>query len=78
MRGLFVDTGIWVALLDAADPFHQKAKTLVEEHQGIPFFVTDLVMSESITLLGRQLGADRAAVFGMDLLRRQGRKGHSL
>jgi predicted nucleic acid-binding protein len=68
MRGLYVDTGVWLALLDAADPLHPKAKTIVETHKSHPFFSSDHVLSETVTLLRRELGPEPAAGFGREFL----------
>ncbi len=68
MRALYVDTGLWLALLDAADPLHAKAKASIAAHKTYPFLSTDLVLSETVTLLRRELGPKVAAGFGRDFL----------
>jgi predicted nucleic acid-binding protein len=60
MRGLYVDTGFWLALLDAADPLHPKAKSIVETYKTYPLFSSDHVLSETVTLLRRELGPEPA------------------
>ena len=68
MRGLYVDTGVWLALLDAADPLHPKAKVIVEAHKAYPLFSSDHVLSEIVTLLRRELGPEPATGFGREFL----------
>jgi predicted nucleic acid-binding protein len=71
MRGLYIDTGVWLALLDAADPLHPRAKTIVETHKAYPFFSSDHVLSETVTLLRRELGPEPATGFGREFLEGQ-------
>jgi predicted nucleic acid-binding protein len=68
MRGLYVDTGLWLALLDAADPLHPKAKSIVETYKTYPLFSSDHVLSETVTLLRRELGPEPAIGFGREFL----------
>ncbi|HVR85374.1 MAG TPA: PIN domain-containing protein, partial [Planctomycetota bacterium] len=65
---LYVDTGIWLALLDKADPLHARARSLIDAHRTLAFISTDLVLSETITLLRRELGPEIAASFGRDFM----------
>jgi predicted nucleic acid-binding protein len=65
---LYVDTGIWLALLDSADPLHARARSLIDGHKTFAFTSSDLVLSESITLLRRELGPVIAAGFGRDFM----------
>jgi predicted nucleic acid-binding protein len=65
---LYVDTGIWLALLDKADPLHARARSLIDAHRTFAFISTDLVLSETITLLRRELGPEIAASFGRDFM----------
>lgn len=68
MRALYVDTGIWLALLDGADPLHSRARSILEANRTFPFYSTDQVLSETVTLVRRELGPGRAASFGRDFL----------
>lgn len=68
MRALFVDTGVWLALLDTADPLHPQARAALSEHRGLPFIATDLVLAETVTLVRRELGPERARAFGTEFL----------
>ena len=65
---LYVDTGIWLALLDKADPLHARARSLIDAHRTFAFVSTDLILSETITLLRRELGAEIAASFGREFM----------
>ena len=73
MRGLYVDTGVWLALLDAADPLHARARKTIEEHRSYSFLSSDRVLSETVTLLRRELGPKVATDFGREFL--EGRTG---
>ncbi len=66
MRALYVDTGVWLALLDAADPLHAKARGIIEGHKTYPFLSSDHVLSETVTLVRRELGPEVAVGFGRD------------
>jgi predicted nucleic acid-binding protein len=68
MRALYVDTGVWLALLDAADPLHARARAIIDAHKSYPFLSSDAVLSETVTLLRRELGPGPAAGFGRDFL----------
>lgn len=62
MKGLFVDTGGWVACADEADPAHRRAcaarDTALEA--GLLLVTTDFVVDETLTLLRLRLGVDAA------------------
>ena len=68
MRALYVDTGIWLALLDSADPLHNRARSVLEAHRTYPFYSTEQVLSETVTLIRRELGPGPAASFGRDFV----------
>ncbi len=74
MRGLYVDTGIWVAAVDAGDALHDKARSLLDAHQGWPLYASELVLSETVTLLRRELGPRASADFGRAYI--EGKIGH--
>ena len=58
VRGLFVDTGGWLALADARDPVHEAACAARDrwlEAGGI-LVSTDFVLDETLTLIRARLG----------------------
>lgn len=58
MKGLFVDTGGWLALADARDPLHERARDTRDrwlEDGGI-LVSTDYVLDETLTLIRARLG----------------------
>lgn len=62
MKGLFVDTGGWMACADAADPAHRRA---CDARDGalearLPLVTTDFVVDETLTLLRVRLGLPAA------------------
>jgi predicted nucleic acid-binding protein len=57
-----------LALLDTADPLHARARSLIDGHRTFAFISSDLVLSETITLLRRELGPETAAGFGRDFM----------
>ncbi len=69
MHGFFLDTGVWLASLDKRDPLHPRAKALIESHPRHPLIATDAVFFETVTLMRRELGPDRAVEFGREFLR---------
>ncbi|MBI2932656.1 MAG: PIN domain-containing protein [Planctomycetes bacterium] len=68
MRGLYVDSGVWLASIDSADPLHGKARSILDAHAGWRLFLSELVLSEVVTLVRRELGAPWAARFGQEVL----------
>ena len=62
MKGLFVDTGGWMACADAADSSHRRAcaarDTALEA--GLLLVTTDFVVDETLTLLRLRLGIGAA------------------
>lgn len=60
--------------MDAADPLHARAKKVIEDHRTYPFFASDHVLSETVTLLRRELGQKPATEFGREFL--EGKIGH--
>lgn len=68
MRGIFLDTGVWVASMDRKDPLHARAREIIEANVALPFIANDLVLVETVTLLRRSLGPVPAADFGRKFL----------
>lgn len=58
MKGLFVDTGGWMACADGADPAHRRASAARDRalEEGVTLVTTDFVVDEMLTLLRLRLG----------------------
>jgi len=58
VKGLFVDTGGWMACADAADPAHARAAAARDAalETGLALVTTDFVVDETLTLLRLRLG----------------------
>lgn len=63
MKGLFVDTAGWVALVDGSDPAHHAARRQRDEllREGYILVSTDYVADETLTLMRMRFGLDVAA-----------------
>jgi predicted nucleic acid-binding protein len=59
---ILVDTGFWLALANAADRHHARARAALSKHRG-PYLTTWPVMTETCHLLSSRLGPDAAVVF---------------
>lgn len=66
MKGIFVDTSAWYAIVDNDDSDH---KTAVTFHTGntTPLITTNAVFSETITLIRYRIGHNAARIFGQKL-----------
>ena len=62
MKGLFVDTGGWIACADAADPAHARTAAARDAalETGLALVTTDFVVDETLTLLRLRLGLPAA------------------
>jgi len=62
MRALFVDTGGWMAMADAADPAHLASRRSRDEllRDGAILVSTDYVLDEALTLIRMRLGLGAA------------------
>ncbi|MGE5604457.1 MAG: type II toxin-antitoxin system VapC family toxin [Bacteroidota bacterium] len=69
---VFIDTGFWFAYLVRQDNHHQNSVKLMEElmSEGSLLSTSELVISETYTLLMREVGAAAALKF-MELLQLQ-------
>lgn len=66
---VFVDTGAWYALTDSSDHFHLTAREIYPRLLGTSHLITtNLVISETYTLLQRHLGVPKALIF-LELVR---------
>lgn len=46
MRGVFADTGYWVALLNPRDQLHEKARELSKTMGSLYIFRSEMVLAE--------------------------------
>lgn len=63
MKGLFVDTSAWYALVNRDEPRHRLVKAHIERHRTL-LTTTNFVVQESLTLLRYRLGWEPARQFG--------------
>lgn len=66
MKGIFVDTGAWYALVDSDDADHAAAAAFLTGNKT-PLITTNLVFTETITLIRYRLGHKAALTFGQNL-----------
>jgi predicted nucleic acid-binding protein len=59
---ILADTGFWLALANATDRHHERAKGALAKHQG-PYLTTWPVMTETCHMLASRLGAQAAGLF---------------
>lgn len=64
MNKIFVDTSAWIALLNAEDDLHEAAVKIYQETaQAITKITSNMVISETYTLLLRRVGHKEATDF---------------
>jgi predicted nucleic acid-binding protein len=58
VKGLFVDTGGWLALADAREPLHERARDARDRwlEEGGLLVSTDFVLDETLTVIRARLG----------------------
>ena len=59
---ILADTGFWLALANAKDRHHTRARAALAKHRG-PFMTTWPVMTETCHLLGSRLGSRAVIAF---------------
>jgi uncharacterized protein len=59
---IIADTGFWIALANARDAYHKRARAALGRHAG-PFITTWAVMTETCHLLVNRLSEDAAIAF---------------
>jgi uncharacterized protein len=66
LRGVFVDTGGWVALRYGRDRYHARARTLLRKLRsaGIGLVTTEWILAETVTLLKARGAVDHALALG--------------
>jgi predicted nucleic acid-binding protein len=67
---IFIDTGAWLGLFDKSDQFHEEAQRIRDQIRigSLPLSTSNLVLSESLTLLARRIGYRNAAEVGRNIL----------
>lgn len=70
MKGVFVDTGAWYALVDAKDPWHHRVVECMREHRG-RLTTSNFVFDEAVTLVRYRLGWRVARTLGERLYDRR-------
>src|SRR5690554_636857 len=71
-REVFIDTGVWFAYLVKKDRYHQRGVIVMDQllSEGTLLSSSELVISETYTLLMRKLGTSAALRF-LELLQEQ-------
>ncbi len=64
MSQFIIDSGAFLALLDARDKYHPAAAQFIQNHQGASFNIPELIFSETLTLVKARLGAKPAIALG--------------
>lgn len=67
VKGIFVDTSGWYALVDASDPDHDRARDWFTKNR-LPLITTDYIFDETLTLIRTSLGHGKAVKFAEKLL----------
>jgi len=66
MKGIFVDTSAWYALVDSDDADHAAAVAF-HSTNTTPLITTNAVFSETVTLILYRIGHEAAQTFGQKL-----------
>lgn len=53
---IFVDSSFFIALVDRKDQWHPAAKALLPGLADEPLLISDLIIAESVTIIGRRSG----------------------
>jgi predicted nucleic acid-binding protein len=62
---IFIDTGAFIAMTDADDDNHKKAKTfyITEKEKGVKFITTNFVICETMNYLNAKVSHNIAVIF---------------
>jgi predicted nucleic acid-binding protein len=66
MKGIFVDTSAWYALVDKDDADHEAAAAFFATNT-VPLITTNAVFAETVTLIRYRIGHEAARIFGEKL-----------
>ena len=53
---IFGDSSFFIALVDRKDQWHPAAKSLLPDLEGETIVISDLIIAESVTIIGRRSG----------------------
>lgn len=53
---ILVDSSFFIALADRLDQWHEKSKSLLPSLTGETIVISDLILSESVTMIGKRSG----------------------
>lgn len=70
MNSIFIDTSAFLAVLDADDEYHSRAKRAWEEilSSGCPLITSNYILVETSALVQNRLGLQATRVFQEDIL----------
>ncbi len=64
MSQILIDSGAFLAMLDARDKYHTSAQAFVSAHSNTTFFIPEAIFSETMTLVKARPGAKPAIMLG--------------
>jgi predicted nucleic acid-binding protein len=64
MSQFIIDSGAFLAMLDARDKYHTQAQTFIAINREATFFIPDAIFAETMTLVKSRLGAKSAVSLG--------------
>lgn len=69
MSRFIIDSGAFLALLDARDKYHSAAQVFTEANEDATFIIPGTIFAETLTLVKGRLGAKPAILLGERILR---------
>ena len=64
MTQYIIDSGAFLAMLDARDKYHEPAPTFISANNAATFFIPETIFVETMTLVKSRLGAKAAVSLG--------------
>lgn len=64
MTEILIDSGAFLAMLDARDKYHSDAQIFIAAHESESFVIPDTIFAETMTLVKARLGAKAAILLG--------------
>ena len=64
MSQILIDSGAFLAMLDARDKYHPRAQEFLSNNQDATFLITTAIFAETMTLIKARLGAKPAIMLG--------------